>query len=211
MLKMAKNMTANGEFKTDTTKNQKVVALTTELVKMKNCLKNADHRLNNGSKGNRNGTKKTTLEGIKPDDLWRITKKSDTITHDGVEYTSCPHHKSKDCSVEVRYMKAPHNHNEQAESRKQKDSSQWKRRKDNQGASSDATTPDGIPSQSSLKNSKSLKLDLNQKLATALVTHHHMTQKEDDEIFKAAYNAAESSLNWKDRNWVVGPWVTQIF
>ena len=27
MLKMAKNMTANGEWKTETTKNQKVVAL----------------------------------------------------------------------------------------------------------------------------------------------------------------------------------------
>ena len=53
-----------------------------------------------------------------------------------------------------------------------------------------------------------MKLALNQNLATSLVTQHYMTQKEADEIFKAAYNAAESSLNWKDRNWVVGPWVT---
>ena len=108
-------------------------------------------------------------------------------------------------------MKAPHNHNEQAESRKQKDSSQWKRRKDNQGASSDATTPDGIPSQSSSKKSKILKLALNKKVATALVTQHHMNQQEADEIFKAAYNEDEISLNQKDRNWGVGPWVTQIF
>ena len=42
MLKMAKNMTANTEWKNDTTKNQKFVALTTELVKMKNRLKNAE-------------------------------------------------------------------------------------------------------------------------------------------------------------------------
>ena len=78
---------------------------------------------------------------------------------------------------------------------KQNSISQWKRRKDNQGARSHANTPDGIPSQSSSKNYKSLKLALNKKLATALVTQHHMTQKEADEIFKAAYNEAESSLN----------------
>ena len=63
MIKKAKNLTANGERKTDTTKNQKVVALTTELIKMKNCLKNADHGLNTGIKGNRNGTKKKLFKG----------------------------------------------------------------------------------------------------------------------------------------------------
>ena len=46
--------------------------------------------MNNGSKGNRNGTKKPNLEGIKPDDLWCVTKKSDTITHDGVKYILSP-------------------------------------------------------------------------------------------------------------------------
>ena len=70
--------------------------------------------MNTGIKGNINGTKKTSLEGIKPDDLWRVTKKSDTITRDGVKYTLCPHHKSKDGSIEGSYMKAPHNHNEWA-------------------------------------------------------------------------------------------------
>ena len=195
MLKMAKNMTANWEWKTDTTKNQKVVSLTTELVKMNNCLKNVEHRLNTGIKGNRNGTKKKTLEGINPDDLCCVTKKSDTITRDGVKYTFCPHHKSKDGSVEGSYMKALHNHDEWTYSRKQKDISQWKRRKDNQGTSSDANTTDGIPSQYSLKKSKILKLALNQKLATDVVTQHHMTHKEADEIFKAYYNEAESSLN----------------
>ena len=92
-------------------------------------------------------------------------------------------------------MNAPHNHYERAESRKEKGSSQWKRRKDNQGASSDATTPDGIPSQSNSKNSKSIKLALNQKLATAFATQHHMNQQEADEIFKAVYNEAERYLN----------------
>ena len=54
------------------TKNQKVVALTTKLVKVKNRLKinkYAEHILNTGSKGNINGTKKTTVEVIKTDDL----------------------------------------------------------------------------------------------------------------------------------------------
>ena len=58
---------------------------------MKNRLKSAEHRLNTGSKGNINSTKETTLEGIKPDVLWRVTNKSDTITRDGVKYTLCPH------------------------------------------------------------------------------------------------------------------------
>ena len=74
MLKIANNMTANWEWKTDTTKNQKVVSLTTELVKMKNCLKNVEHRLNTGIKGNRNGTKKKTLEGIKLDGFLACNK-----------------------------------------------------------------------------------------------------------------------------------------
>ena len=65
--------------------------------------------MNTGSKGKKNGTKKTTLEGIKPDDLWRLKEKSDTITRDGVKYTLCPHHKTKDGSVEGSYIKAPHN------------------------------------------------------------------------------------------------------
>ena len=56
--------------------------------------------MNTGSNGNRNGTNKTTLEGIKPDELWRVTKKSDTINCDGVKYTFCPHHKSKYGSIE---------------------------------------------------------------------------------------------------------------
>ena len=94
--------------------------------KNKNHLKNAEHRLNTGSKSIKNGTKKTTVEGIKTDDLWRVTNKSDTITRDGAKYTFCPHHKSKEGSVEESYMKAPHNHDEWSESRKQKGSSQWK-------------------------------------------------------------------------------------
>ena len=109
--------------------------------------------------------------------------------------TFCPHHKSNAVSIEGSYTKAPHNHDEWEDSRKHKGSSQWKRREDNQGTRSDANTPDGIFSQSSLNNSKSLKLALNQKLATDVVTQHHMTQKEADEIFKAYYNEAESSLN----------------
>ena len=113
-------MIANVEWKTDTTRNQKVVALTTELVKIKNRHKNVEHRLNTGSKGNRNGTKETTLEGIKSDDLCHVTKKSETITSDGVKYTFFPHHKSQDDSVEGSYMKAPHNNDEWADSRKQK-------------------------------------------------------------------------------------------
>ena len=100
ILKMAKNMTSDGEWKADTTKNQKFVALNTELVKIINLLKNEEHRLITGSKGNRNVTKKKTLQGINPDDLRRVTKKSDTITRDGVKYTFCTHHKSKDGSVE---------------------------------------------------------------------------------------------------------------
>ena len=78
---------------------------------MKNRLKTAEHRLNTGSKGNRNGNKKPALERINPDDLCCVTNKSDIITHYGIKYTLCPHHKLKYGSVEGSYMKAPHNHN----------------------------------------------------------------------------------------------------
>ena len=164
--------------------------------------------MNTGSNGNRNSIKKKNIEGIKPYYLWIVTNISDTITCDGVKYTIFPHHKSKYGSVEGIYMKAPHNHNKWAESRKQNVKSQWKCRKDNQGANSDATTPDGSPSQSSSNKSKSLKLSLNQNLATDIVTQHHMTHWEADETLKDGYNDAGSPLNYQDPNWGVEPWVT---
>ena len=68
------------------------------------------------------------------------------------------------------------------------------RGKHNRNTSTKAPNPDAIPFYAA-KNQKELKLALNQKLATALVTQHNMSQEEANDIFTTAYNEAQEGLN----------------
>ena len=84
---MSKNMNANKEFKSDTTKNQKIVALTSKGNNMCNRVQSAE-RFRGGGNGNLRGGNKingggagTILSKIKSQDLWRVTFKGKTITH----------------------------------------------------------------------------------------------------------------------------------
>ena len=60
--------------------------------------------------------------------------------------------------------------------------------------STEAPNPDAIPS-SAAKKQKGLKLALNHKLATALVTQHNMSHEEANDIFNAGNNEAQEGLN----------------
>ena len=113
MVKMAMNMMANKEWKTNSTKNRKVVALTTEVSALKKRLSNTESKFKTGDSNkpppSRGG--RTALFNMRSADLWRVTKEdAPTIMHNGVEHEWCPLHKSKDASIEGSYMKIPHDH-----------------------------------------------------------------------------------------------------
>ena len=97
VIKMAKNTKAKKEFKKGTTKHQKVVALTSEVGSLTSRLKTAENKFNK-KKGHQDsgkspgGGKKTKHSRVKPEDPWRITKKYNTITDEGVKYVYFPKH-----------------------------------------------------------------------------------------------------------------------
>ena len=95
----------------------------------------------------------------------------------------CPHHKSKDGSVNDMYMPAPHNHEE------------WQKKKSNYDATSNHRGKrERDPSDANNGGSKtksSLTLALNKKLTTALVMQYHLSQNEVDALFTLCYQDAE--------------------
>ena len=101
MVKMAKNMIANREWKTNSTKNQKVVALTTEVSALKKRLTKTGSNFKTEESNKTPAPKvKTSLARMRNADLWRVTKmNTTTIMHDGKEHTWCPEHKSRDESI----------------------------------------------------------------------------------------------------------------
>ena len=79
------------------------------------------------------------------------------------------------------YMPADHNHEEWKEKKArymENNGHRGKRQRDSDGGSS-----------------SKLKLALNQKLSTALVTQHHLSQNEADNLFNACYKEADEALN----------------
>ena len=56
----------------------------------------------------------------------------------------------------------------------------------------DSSKPTGSNSSDA---SKLLRLALNQKLTTALVTQHHLSQNEADALFNSCYTEADEALN----------------
>ena len=89
-------------------------------------------------------------------------------------------------------MPHPHDH----EAWKKKKEEQRARREDRRGKrkAADADGPDKKDNQQSDKSAK-MKLALNQKLSTTLVTQHHLSQVEADDLFNSMYQEAEASLN----------------
>ena len=87
------------------------------------------------------------------------------------------------------YMPAPHNHEE------------WQKKKSNYNATSNRrgkrehdpsdTNHDGSNKNGEGKTKSLLKLDLNKKLTTALVTQHHLSQNKVDALFTSCYQEAE--------------------
>ena len=122
---------------------------------------------------------------------WQVTKTTTKIKHpdSGVEMEWCPHHKSKDGSVNGIYMPSPHDHDAWKEKKAQYangSNHRGKRERDTATAKVNPKRGDG---------GKSLKLALNQKLTTALVTQHHLSQNEADALFNSCYTEADEASN----------------
>ena len=196
--KMAKNMNANKEFKSDTTKNQKIVTLTSKVKNMFKRVQSAEIARGGGNGDRRGGNRingggaGTTLSKIKSQDMWCVIFNAKTITHNEKKMKWCDKHKSKDESVLGGYMDMDHDHDAWLAARKLRYSEHCGKR--NRDTSTKDPNPDAIPSFKA-KKQKGLKLALNQKLATALVTQHNMSQEEANYIFTTAYNEAQEGLN----------------
>ena len=121
-----------------------------------------------------------------------MTSKGKKITHNENKTKWCEKHKSKDESVLGIYMGMDHDPDAWLDARKLR-YSEYPGKRDSDTSTKDPK-PDAITS-SAEKNQKGLKLALNQKLATALVTQHNMSQEEENDIFTTAYNEAQEALN----------------
>ena len=124
--------------------------------------------------------------------MWRVTFKGKTITHNEKKMKWCDNHKSKDESVLGSYMDMDHDHDAWLAARKLRYSEHCG--KCDRDTTTKAPKPDAITS-SAAKNQKGLKIALNEKLATDLVTQHNMSQEEAYDIFTNAYNEAQEALN----------------
>ena len=112
----------------------------------------------------------------------------------GEKYVWCPHHTSKDGSLDGCYMKYPHNH-EEWKQKKDERRSQARSGRRNKRKADDHYGPAADDDSDKQGKSSKMKLALNQRLATALVTQHHLSQNEADDLFNECYKDAEDSLN----------------
>jgi hypothetical protein len=99
-------------------------------------------------------------------------------------------------------MPLPHNHNEWAK-RKANKTAAFKKHKEEAKKSGKSESPKKV------KPNDTLKLALGNKLATALVTQHHMMQTEAESLFDLVYKDVieDNHENKLDRRWAVGLWI----
>ena len=123
--------------------------------------------------------------------------------YDIVEHEWCPKHKSKDDSISGSCMKMPHDHDVWLAKRLTRNGTMLNRNGTRSQRRSqfdrDTPTPDEPDEVASNpppnKRAKSLKLALNQRLATAMVMQRNVTHAEADAMFNPAYAEPDSSLN----------------
>ncbi len=119
----------------------------------------AIRRKNGGGKGN------ATDGGVKPTKTccpeWQVTKKGSSYTHKDEKYSWCPHHHSKDGSINGLYMPAPHDHNAWAKAKAEHAAKFKKDKRDKEGSKS--KDPGSGPAKKHKADNK-LKLAMSNKL-----------------------------------------------
>ena len=199
--KMHKNMVGDGTWVTTNEKDTTIIALTSsfqeiwkrvgELAKRVSFSDDqksgGNSKKNGGGKGNAtDGSAKSTKTRC-PE--WQVTKKGSSLTHEGKMYCWCPHHHLKDGSINGLYMPAPHDHGAWAKAKAERVEKFKKTKRDKEGGKGSGTGS----SSKKHKTDEKLKLALSDKLTQALVTQHHLSQTEADEVFNKAFQEAEAA------------------
>ena len=122
---------------------------------------------------------------------WQVTKKGNTITQDRKKYVWCPHHTSKDGTINGLYMAFPHDHDAWVVKKKER-TKHYREKRDREAKSPDAAAGSAKKPKPKPTDDK-LKLALSDKLTSALVTQYHLSQTEADELFKTAYTEAQEN------------------
>ncbi len=122
--------------------------------------------------------------------MWRVTKKGSTIVHDGKKFDWCPCHKSKDGSVNSRYMPSSHNHDAWAKAKAERE----KKFKHGKRGAEVTLEKTGAPA-AKKHMACDLKLKLSNKITTALVTQHCLSQQEANAVFADAFKEATNGVD----------------
>ncbi len=118
--KMHCNMVADGSWLNTNEQNTKIVALTSAIQEVKKKYGELAKKVlfdidpKGGSSNKKGGAcsaaGKQQMKTCCPE--WQVTKKGNTIDHEGCKYVLCPKHTSKDGSINGLYMPLPHDHDE---------------------------------------------------------------------------------------------------
>jgi hypothetical protein len=192
--KMHRNMVADGSWTTTNEKDTKIVALTTMVDDMKKKYGALAKKVSfQGDATSSNSKKKggaTQGDGKKQTKArcpeWQVTKKGNTMEHEGRKYVWCTKHSSKDGSINGLYMPSPHNHDEWAQAKADKAAAFKKRKEEGKKNGDKPASPPKKPK----TDGEDLKLALSSKFTSALVTHCHMGQAEAENMFDAIYKNA---------------------
>ena len=197
--KMHRNMVADGSWVNTNEKDTKIVALTSAIQDVKKKYGELAKKVSfdTGTKGSSSGTKgkgssanqKQQTKTRCPE--WQITKKGNTIEHEGRKYVWCSHHTSKDGSINGLYMPSPHDHEEWAKKKADKTAAFKKRKEDAKKSGAKVVSP---PAKKAKPDDEGLKLALGNKFASAMVTHCHMGQAEAENMFDSIYKDAADEI-----------------
>jgi len=187
--KMHYNMVANGSWINTKEKDTKIVVLTTMVNDMKMKYGALAKKVSfkgepkSGSSKKKGGGK--TEDGKKPTKTrcpeWQVTKKGNTIEHEGRKYVWCTKHTSKDGSINGLYMPSPHDHDEWAKAKADKTAAFKKRKEDAKKSGNKHASPAKKP------KTEDFKFALSSKLTSELVTHCHRGQAEAENMFDSIY------------------------
>ncbi len=112
----------------------------------------------------------------------QVPKKGNTIDHESCKYVWCPKHTSKDGSINGLYMPLPHDQDEWEKAKADKTAA-FKKQKEEAKKSRGKS----VLAKKAKPNDKALKLALGKKMTTALITQHHMSQTEAENLFNSTY------------------------
>jgi hypothetical protein len=189
--KMHCNMVADGSWLTTNKKDSKIVAFTSALQEVKKKFGDLAKKVSfdqdkpkfpSKKGGEKSGGGKRQTKAHCP--KWQVTKKGQTIDHEGRKYVWCPHHASKEGSAKGLYMPHPHNHEAWAKAKAEKTTA-FKKCKEEEKKKSPGGSPPKKP-----KQDDALKLALSSNLTTALVIQHHTSQIDAEVVFNSVYNKA---------------------